>query len=106
MKYSEHFVLELVLGTHPPLFDGCCERELLDWGATLQFDMATFEAFSVQRGDNSFDDMTSFEACSVDEGRAFLQAEGFLIGDIVAFLLNSIPSLNKIGAFLLCQNSG
>jgi len=81
LKYSEHFVLEFVLGTHSPLFDGCCERELLDWGATLQFDMTTFEACSVQRGDNSFDDMTSFEACSVDEGRAFFQAEGFLIGD-------------------------
>ena len=67
--------------------------------------MTTFEACSVQRGDNSFDDMTSFEACSVDEGRAFFQAEGFLIGDIVAFLLNSIPSLNKIGVILVHQIS-
>ena len=68
--------------------------------------MATFEACSVQRGDNSFDDMTSFEACIADEGRAFFQGEGFLIGDIVAFLRNSIPSLNKIRVILLSEILG
>jgi len=31
--------------------------------------MTTFEAGSVERGDNAFDDMTTFEAYSVPKGR-------------------------------------
>ena len=73
LKQSNANTEGIIVWTHPPLSNGCCERELLDWWATLQFDMATFEAFSVERGDNSFDDMTTFEACSVDERRAFFK---------------------------------